>query len=94
LLLREDKEFWVHELFMERESKSKYRQLFPDPLKQPEKFFEYFRMNYGTIFCGKKFSTFTKVQNLFTFKQQHFNNVLFDVTVVIVFDVTVVMSRL
>jgi hypothetical protein len=86
LLLQEGKEFWVYELLMDRGSNSENRQRFQNLLKQTQHFFRILSNElWDFLLCFvNNYSTLTKAQNLFL-SSNIFNNVLLDVTVVIVF---------
>lgn len=44
VLMGTEKACWVHDIFTTREAESEYKLLFPDLKKDPQKFYEYFRM--------------------------------------------------
>jgi hypothetical protein len=48
ILLLNEKE-WVNPIFAEREKCGEFHTLFPKLLEQPQKFYEYFRMNRDTF---------------------------------------------
>lgn len=44
------REDWVNEYFVDREVAGEYHRIFPDLLRQPDKFFDYFRMMPDTFY--------------------------------------------
>jgi len=50
LTKKKEKQFWVNDIFEEREKFGEFHTLFPKLLAQPIKFFEYMRMSPSTFY--------------------------------------------
>ena len=48
-IFENEREMWVNQIYREREKYGEFYTLFPQLLKQPRKFFQYFRMTPATF---------------------------------------------